>query len=68
MSIDFFKCNEKFELPFHKCYKWSSQHTMRPRGIFITSDIGDTFTIVKINNQILMVYNNKLFQPSPALL
>lgn len=64
----FFKCNEKFELPFHKCYKWSSQHAMRPRGIFITSDIGDTFTIVKINNQILMVYNNKLFQPSPALL
>lgn len=64
----FFKYNEKFELPFHKCYKWSSRHAMRPRGIFISSDVGDTFTIVKINNQILMVYNNKLFQPSPALL
>lgn len=64
----FFKCNKEFELPFHKCYKWSSQHAMRKREIYITSDVGDTFTIVKINNQILMVYNDKYFEPFPALL
>ena len=63
----YFKANDKFELPYQKSYRWSSQYSMRAREIFITSDVGDTFTIVKIKNEVLMVYNNKYFEPAPNL-
>lgn len=64
----YFKCNDKFELPARKSYRWSSKYSMPAKDIYLTSDVGDTFTIVKIKNIILMVYNNKYFELSSNLL
>lgn len=59
----YFKCNEEYEIFFQQYYKWSSQYSMGARGVFITSDVGDTFTLVKFKNRIAMAYNNRYFEP-----
>lgn len=63
----YFKRNDRFELPFQKSYRWSSQYSMLPKDIYITSDAGDTFTVVRMKNEVLFVYNNKYFEPAPNL-
>ena len=63
----YFKRNDRFELPFQKSYCWSSQYSMLPKDIYITSDAGDTFTVVRMKNELLFVYNNKYFEPAPNL-
>ena len=63
----YFKRNDRFELPFQKSYRWSSKYSMLPKDIYITSDAGDTFTVVRMKNELLFVYNNKYFEPAPNL-
>ena len=53
-----------YKILFTKYYKWSAKYSMGPRELYITSEAGDTFTIVKFKNKIFMVYNNKYFEPS----
>ncbi len=53
-----------YKILFTKYYKWSAKYSMGPRELYITSEAGDTFTIVKFKNKIFMVYNNKYFEPT----
>ena len=39
----YFKCNEKFDIPVTKSYKWSRLYSMREKDIYLTSETGDIF-------------------------
>lgn len=64
----YFKCNEKFDIPVTKSYKWSRLYSMREKDIYLTSETGDIFLLVKMNKGIAMVYNTKYFELSTSLL
>ena len=36
-------------------------YNMEPQAVFDTAVIGDTFTLVKVKKQVVLAFNNKLF-------
>ncbi len=59
-----FKSFGKYTIP-RKNYTWSSEYSMRNKGVYETSSDGDEFYLVVSKNKsqkVLLVYNKKLFE------
>lgn len=57
-----FEKHKEYFLPLGKLYSWSQVNNMNDWQVFRSTEIGDEFYTVVINNKIIYVYNNKFFE------
>ena len=58
-----FSENIKYKVPAGISYSWSLKHAMIRSSVFRSSNVGDEFYIVIINNnKVVMAYNTKFFE------
>ena len=54
-------CRGRYDVYVRRYYKWSTINTMNEKDVYSTSCIRDTFTLVELDDKILVVYNHRFF-------